>query len=347
VQPQGSLCYSPEAHLDRFCENYLIPSWCGVSVLLMIASRIQEILSCCLFTGIAGLAAVACKNEMGCANADTRKPLPIKELTWKYEESPFGPTEVVVVVPKSASPTRRMPVLIALHGQGESRKPPAVGARGWPDDYGMERALFRLASPPLTESDFGGMINNDRLALFNESLEQRPYRGVIVVCPYLPDHFGQDLMFDRAAAYGDFLIKTVLPRVYKETPALGTPAATGIDGVSLGGRVSVLVGLGHPEVFGAVGGIQPAFGLHHVDAIADLVKQARTKRPELRFRLLSSKRDRFLDVTRALSKALKKIGQPHQVDIVVGDHSYEFNRGPGVFEMLLYYDRILRGEPFW
>jgi iron(III)-salmochelin esterase len=313
----------------------------------MVVLQIKNIRLIYLLAWVAGLAAQACGDGLGCANADTRKPSPVEELTWKYEESPFGPTEVVVVVPKGASSTRRMPVLIALHGQGESRKPPALGARGWPDDYGMERAFVRLAAPPLTASDFGRMIDDARLARFNESLKKRPFRGVIVVCPYLPDRFGQKRMFDNSAAYGDFLIDTVLSRVYKETPAVGTPAATGIDGVSLGGRVSVLLVLSHPEVFGAVGGTQPAFGLHHVGALVDRVEQARVKRPGLRFRLLSSKRDRFRDLTLALSKALEKKGQPHQVDIVRGDHSYEFNRGPGVFEMLLYYDRILRGEPFW
>jgi iron(III)-salmochelin esterase len=285
-----------------------------------------------------------CKD--GCASIDDRDA-PVKELTWVYPTSPMGRIDVVVTVPKSASASRKMPVLIALHGQGESRKSPSQGARGWPDDYHMYRAFMRLASPPLYKTDFGDMIDDDRLERFNKSLKARPYRGVIVVCPYLPDDFHQKRMRAKAAAYGDFLLSTVLPRVYKETPAAKTPAATGIDGVSLGGRVAVLVGLNNPTRFGAVGGTQAAFGKKHVEMLTEKVKTARTRNPKLHFRLISSEKDRFRDMTLELSSSLKRAGERHQVDIVKGDHSYAFNRGPGVYEMLLYYDRILRGETLW
>jgi hypothetical protein len=83
-----------------------------------------------------------------------------------------------------------------------------------------------------------------------------------------------------------------------------------------------------------------------VEPIAELVKTARAENPKLRFRLMSSVKDRFLEVTTQISDALDQRKERHQLDIVRGNHSYEFNRGPGVYEMLLYYDRILRGESF-
>jgi enterochelin esterase-like enzyme len=132
--------------------------------------------------------------------------------------------------------------------------------------------------------------------------------------------------------------------VLRETPALEGPAATGIDGISLGGRIALLVGLKNPGNFGAVGGMQPAISERQLPRIATLLKQARKHNPGLSLRLLSSEKDAFLKVTRDLSKLLKSRKEPHRLDIVKGDHSYEFNRGPGVFEMLLYYDRVLRGE---
>ncbi len=282
----------------------------------------------------------------GCAREGGRES-PVREMTWKFQETPMGRIDVAVAVPTGASPSRRMPVLIALHGQGESRKPPEKGARGWLDDYRMRRTIARLASPPLYRTDFGGMVDDERLERFNRSLKARPYRGVIVVCPYLPDDFHQKHMHAKAATYGDFLLNTLLPRVYKETPAVGTPTATGIDGVSLGGRVAVLVGLDHPARFGAVGGTQAAFGERQVPDLARRVAAAREKNPGLRFRLISSERDRFRKMTVSLSRALEQRAIPHHVDIVKGDHSYEFNRGPGGYEMLLYYDRVLRGEKRW
>lgn len=280
----------------------------------------------------------------------TRAPPPrsssgrIRELIWDYPDGPWGRTRVVVTVPRNASMQNRMPVLIALHGRGEALRGPEAGARGWPDDYGMLRAFERLLSPPLSAEDFGGMIDGERLRRWNRSLRERPYRGVIVVSPYLADELKPRHLLADASRYGAFLLETVLPRVSREAPALADPAATGIDGISLGGRASVLVGLIHPRRFGAVGGMQPAFGKKQVGQIAGLLVQARRENPTLRFRLLTSKQDVFLDVTNRLSAAIAQRGEPHRMDIVEGNHSYEFNRGPGVYEMLLYYDRVLRGE---
>jgi iron(III)-salmochelin esterase len=188
------------------------------------------------------------------------------------------------------------------------------------------------------------MVDDARLAALNGALRKKPHRGVIVVCPYLPDRFRSDGLYEDAARYGDFLVGTVLPRVYAETPAIGTAATTGIDGVSLGGRAAVVVGLTHPNAFGAVGGIQAAFGMAQVEKIAALAKSARAKAPKLALSLVSSDADRFLEVTKALSAALTRDGVAHRLLIAEGEHGREFNRGPGVYEMLVYYDRILRGE---
>lgn len=291
-------------------------------------------------------AAFFCRNVDSEATAGEKaSPPPVNELTWKYSDTAFGPSQVVVTVPKNATAQNRMPVLIALHGQGESRKKPSLGARGWPDDYKMLRAFGRLASPPLRATDFRGMVTDKRLDMLNTALKKQPYRGIITVCPYLPDRFRAETLYKEAAEYGKFLVNTVLPRVYKETPALGAASSTGIDGVSLGGRVSLTVGLTHPEAFGAVGGIQAAFRRSQTKEIAELAEQAKTRNPKLNLRIMSSEKDRFLKVTRLLSAELTNRKVPHQMDIVKGNHSYEFNRGPGVYEMLIYYDRVLRGEP--
>ena len=296
--------------------------------------------------GTAAITAVfACGNSSGDAKK-TPDASSVTEFTWSYRDGPWGENPVVVTVPLGASDAHRMPVLFALHGQGESRKSPPEGARGWPDDYDMLKAFNRLAHPPLTVEDFGGMVTDKRLAVLNASLENRPYRGLIVACPYLPDRFRKDTLYNDAAVYGRFLVNRVLPRIRKETPAMNAPTATAIDGVSLGGRASVVIGFDHPSTFGAVGGIQAAFGTAQIPELIQLLNKARKTRPNVKIRLLSSEGDRFKAVTIALSEAFKKENAPHQIDIVKGDHSYAFNRGPGVYEMLIYYDRILRNEPF-
>jgi hypothetical protein len=61
--------------------------------------------------------------------------------------------------------------------------------------------------------------------------------------------------------------------------------------------------------------------------------------------LLTSDGDYFLASTKAISLAMKQAGVPHSLVIVPGPHDYPFNRGPAVYEMLLYHDRVLRGLP--
>lgn len=258
---------------------------------------------------------------------------------WHFPETGLGPTAVHITIPDSDVSSRRYPVLIALHGRGEALKTPEQGARGWPSDYGMLHALKRLSSPPLTENDFGQMVTQERLKIINRTLSNRPYRGLIIVSPYIPNQFGRHLQSD-ANIYGRFLTQTLLPKIYLELPATGTVADTAIDGVSLGGRAAIVIGLTHPAQFGAVGGIQAALGATQIQMVVRLLESARQQNPHLAFRLLSSTEDVYRDVTVTLSQKLLDAGLPHEMAIVEGNHSYEFNRGPGVFEMLLYYNRI-------
>jgi len=188
----------------------------------------------------------------GPARVAADKPwLPAQEITWDYPTTELGPMRVVVLIPEREA-DERLPVLVALHGRGEALKGPELGARGWVDDYKLGRAAERLLHPPLVTADFEGFVEPARLAALNAALAQKPYGGLIVACPYVPDMLGGDDPFAVAPPLAHFLVDMLIPRLYAETPALGTPASTGIDGVSLGGRAAVSVGLLRPESFGAV-----------------------------------------------------------------------------------------------
>jgi enterochelin esterase-like enzyme len=248
---------------------------------------------------------------------------------------------VVVSIPETREP---LPVLVAFHGLGEAQKGPERGARGWVDDYGLKRALGRLASPPLTHEDTENLTDRARLAQINESLKRRPYRGMVVVTPYTPDIISPDRSLDAAAPLARWLIDELLPRVRRDTPANPDASATGIDGVSLGGRVALLVGLERATSFGALGTLQPALYANDLDEISKRALAAREANPTLRLRLLTSRNDFYIDTIQHLSKRWKYRGVDHQLDVVSGPHSYAFNRGPGVYEMLLFHDRALRNE---
>jgi enterochelin esterase-like enzyme len=117
---------------------------------------------------------------------------------------------------------------------------------------------------------------------------------------------------------------------------------TGIDGVSMGGRLALLVGLSRPDVFGAVGALQPALKASEGPMISELARAAMAKHP-VQLRLVSSEADPFLPAIRAVSTQLRADGVVHEFLVLHGHHDYEFNRGPGGTEMLLWHERALRG----
>jgi len=271
--------------------------------------------------------------------------LPALELIWRFEQAPFGPTDVVISVPEAPSTDTRFPVLVAFHGRGESLKGSRRGARGWIDDYLLSRAGERLEHPPLVPADFETYVSAARLEQINAALRAQPYAGLIVVCPYLPDVLQRDAAWAAGTALADFIADTLLPRVYAKTPALGTAASTGVDGVSLGGRASLLVGFARPLAFGSVGALQAALDASEVQRFAELGARAFAQNPRLALRVLTSDEDYFRSQNQALSAALSERGVAHGFALVVGTHSYQFNRGPGALEMLLFHSRVLRGQP--
>ena len=114
-----------------------------------------------------------------------------------------------------ASFLARGPVLLAFHGRGEALKGPDRGARGWVDDYALTRAMRRLSAPPLTAADFESFVAPERLERLNASLKARPYRGLIVVCPYTPDVLRGDEPLAQALPLAQFVEQTLLPKIQR------------------------------------------------------------------------------------------------------------------------------------
>jgi hypothetical protein len=293
--------------------------------------------------GVATAASRAIAPSVPAASAAVSK-LPQTEVTWAWPDTPVGAMNAVVVVPERAA-DERFPVLVTFHGMGEARKGPEKGARGWIDDYGLLKAIARLKHPPLTSEDLEGFADPERLAKLNAALEKEPYRGLIVVNSYTPDMLRGEEPFSKIPPLAQFVVGELLPRAYRETPALGTAQTTGVDGISLGGRAAMAIGLRHPESFASVGGLQPAFDLDNAGAVAQRALLARQKNPALSFRLLTSEGDYFLASTRAISSAMRQAGVPNTLVVIPGPHDYPFNRGPAVYEMLIHHDRVLRGLP--
>jgi hypothetical protein len=261
-------------------------------------------------------------------------------LEWSFEGAVSPRAAILVPTLRMNETDTRFPVLVALHGRGEARKTPAEGALGWPRDYALTRAIERVSEPPLQPADFEGFIDAIRLDHLNRELAVKRFGGLVVVCPYVPD---VDLADDVAIArFGRFVTDVLIPRVRRETPALADAAATGIDGVSLGGALALAVGLDAPLSFGAVGSLQPALDAREAPRWTARAQAARHVHPALALHLLTSDGDYFREAVRTTSAAFTAGGVTHDFDQVIGPHDYPFNRGPGAIEMLLWHDRVLR-----
>ncbi len=276
--------------------------------------------------------------------APAMSPVAGTELTWTFDKSAVGRMNVVVLVPDHL-PNEKLPVVITMHGRGEALKGPKRGARGWVDDYELPHVIDRVRRPPLTRADFKSFVDDARLARLNGALSEKPYRGLILVCPYTPDMLTGDEPFSKAPPLARFIVDELLPRVYRDTPAIGTVQTTAIDGVSLGGRAAYTVGLLRPKAFGVIAGLQAAFHADHADDITARARRAKEQNPALVFRLVTSDGDFFREADTSIARTMKAAGLPIYFDIVQGPHDYDFNRGPGAIEMLLFHDRVLRGDP--
>jgi enterochelin esterase-like enzyme len=307
--------------------------------------------------GAASVLAAGCERRHPPAPAATARPsalpvptssapppvLPAAELTWSFPHTPIGKMSVVVSVPERG-PRERFPLLIALHGRGETLKGPERGARGWIDDYRLPKAMERLGHPPLAPADFESFVEEVRLRALNAALAATPYAGLVVACPYLPDILSGEEPFTRAPPLTRFLVETLMPKLYAETPVIGTPQTTGIDGVSLGGRGAIAVGLARPEAFGSVGSLQAALDTENASEVTVRAQRALAANPKLWLRLVTSSEDYYLPALRVIAGALRSANVRHDFVVTRGPHDYAWNRGPGAYEMLLFHDRVLRGR---
>jgi hypothetical protein len=264
-----------------------------------------------------------------------------------FPSSPVGPERALALVPRSRLRGEKLPVLVALHGRGEAVRGIDVGARAWRDDYWVDRAFARLLAPPLTGDAFQGFVQPERLRRINASLAERPFRGVIVVCPWVPDLLTESERgrLDAALPFGTFVVEHLLPAVTASLPASAERRATGIDGVSLGGRVALVAGLAHGDRLGAVGSLQAAVQPSELPSLVDRARRASREAGELHLRLVTSERDYFRAAIVQLHELLDEARVENEHLLVPGPHDYVWNRGPGAIEMLLWHDRVLRGEP--
>lgn len=165
----------------------------------------------------------------------------------------------VVLIPTHLAKGERVPLLIALHGLAETVDE-TLGAYAWVKKYGIGEGYAHARDPQsISVASLGKMITQERVAELQTGLGARPFRGMVIACPYTPNIWKAgptpDVVLD---AYTPWLFDVLLPRLRAETPMLLDSKHLGVDGVSLGGYASLGVGVRRLDAIGALGCVQAA-----------------------------------------------------------------------------------------
>ena len=219
----------------------------------------------------------------------------------------------VLAVPRHLEPWERVPLLVLLHGLGETSDE-RTGAWAWLERYGLGTSYDRLRAA-------GTM------------------RGLVVACPYMPD-----LPVADPGAFNRFarsIVETVVPRARREAPpALAQPGCTYLGGCSLGGHFALEVLLRQPRAFSAWGGVQTAInaeaGERYASRLAacgphDLLVETSTSDP-------------FREGNAALARALARSTVDRTFLELPGPHDQPWLRRSGTATMLQWFDDRPRPE---
>ncbi len=222
----------------------------------------------------------------------------------------------------------KRPWVIALHGRGECDRDLNTRARAWIQLYGLGEMHARLKQPPLTVSDVDGQLSAPDLEDINHQLAARPYRGIRVLGCSTPNVM--------VRPEGDLALEATLGEQAVGEMGLAKPG--GLAGVSLGGRMALVVGMRRPDVFRFVSALQPAIQESEIPMLHVLCAKALAT--GARLQLVTSKDDPFRNAVEGLADSLERAGLTVYRRTTLGDHSYRWNRGPGSLALLHWHDRV-------
>lgn len=233
-------------------------------------------------------------------------------------------------------------VVVLFHGLGETASE-ALGIRAWADRYGLFAAAARLRHPPVVRTlPDVVFLTDERLAELNTTLAREPFRGVAIACPYTPNVFKQPSLVGALDHYASWVTDGLLPEVRSRLRLGDAPEAVGVDGVSLGGFVSLEVFLRKPEVFGAAGAMQGAFGTNLAPVYAERLRAVLERAGPRTLRFASSSWDKGREATIRLVKELERRRVPATLAMSPGPHDQRWLREVASVEILFHYDRVLR-----
>ncbi len=269
------------------------------------------------------------------ASTDARTSWLVEEYVVPNAPKPLGP--VVVLRPRHPR-TKKLPLVITLHGRGETAKAPRDGAFGWANDYGLRTWLESASDGPVAADALSGIGDSRMLVKANARWHKRGAPDLCFVCPYYTDV--EVHRPDDARPLMEFLAERVVPWAKATLPIDGRPSACSIDGVSLGGYLALRTACAYPKLFRAAGGIQPAMNRSDVAVWRRRLERAWHEQPSLELRLLTSDGDYFQEGIDELHRVLMAAGHKHHYQRVHGPHDYLFNRTFGSLALIDFHEEV-------
>lgn len=275
------------------------------------------------------------------AHASRTPPDDLSVADWTFEKTHPFVHRSLVLTPTHLAKDEKVPVLVLLHGLGEAKEGPESGVFAWLDRYGLGSTYARLRHPPVASIHKRADLTKARAAQINAELADRPFRGMVLVCPFTPNVWSFKSRDGALDALHAFVTGPLLEKVAKEIPQADT-ARVGLDGCSLGGYVALELLSRDRERWASFGVVQPAIGEGDADKWGKVLEDVRTKKPKTAVHLETSTHDPFLRATKALSAKLEELGTGHHLRVCPGPHDQPFLRDVGTMEMVLFHDRALR-----
>jgi iron(III)-salmochelin esterase len=264
--------------------------------------------------------------------------LEFRTMTWSKSSFFYdGNTTAIVGVPRDLAPGARLPMVILLPGGHHNMQRHDKGCWGWWSEYRLGEIDAALRRGTLNEKDFRLLGRANEIELFNEYLATTPYRGAILVTPWV---VGRQLDPAPHGAMVAAFLRDLVARAREELPVLATRDATGLGGMSSGGLWALHAGSTCSDLFGTVVATQP-----FTEELVKPLRAAVTSRVHAqKLRIVTSVDDHQRKSTVELSQALVSDHIEHELIEYLGAHSAGFAAGPGGLDALLSFDRYLRGE---
>lgn len=180
--------------------------------------------------------------------------------------------DLIVYVPPGYDdqPFTRYPVLYMQDGQNLFDRATSFGGRDWNVHGAADHMIGIGAVQPLI---IVGIYNSGKSRIHEYTPTKAPKLGG-----------------GRADRYAKFLTEEVMPLIQREYRVNGDPRVTGIGGSSLGGLLSLYLGLKLPHAFGKIAALSPSVWWHQrmIMQFAVSVTLRRPQRKRSIFRLRSA-----------------------------------------------------------